>query len=54
MEIQKPTKTKIHTVYKAKAGERVPYVTTILGILNKPALIEWAWKLGTEGTFYKL
>ncbi len=47
------TKTKIHTVYKTKAGERVPSVTTILGILNKPALLDWAWRLGTEGKDYK-
>ncbi len=46
-------KTRIHTVYKTSNGERVPSVTTILGILNKPALIDWAWKLGTEGIDYK-
>ncbi len=48
-----PKKTKIHTVYKVASGDRVPSVTTILGILNKPALIDWAWKLGTEGIDYK-
>jgi len=46
-------KTKIHTVYKTKSGERVPSVTTVLGILNKPALLEWAWKCGCEGLDYK-
>ena len=46
-------KARIHTVYKTKDGDRVPSVTTILGILAKPALIEWAWKLGTEGIDYK-
>jgi hypothetical protein len=29
-------------------------VTTILGILNKPALIEWAWRCGLNGQDYKL
>jgi hypothetical protein len=34
-------------------GERVPGVTTITGLLNKPALVHWAWKLGTEGKDYR-
>ncbi|MFW9991942.1 MAG: PD-(D/E)XK nuclease family protein [Candidatus Odinarchaeota archaeon] len=46
-------KTKIHTVYKTRDGKRVPSVTTILNILNKPALIDWAWKCGCEGLDYK-
>jgi hypothetical protein len=49
----KPAKTRVHTVYKNKAGERVPSVTTILGVLNKPALLDWAWKCGCEGLDYK-
>lgn len=47
------TKTKIHTVYKTLSGNRVPSVTTILGVLNKPALLEWAWKCGIDGLDYK-
>ena len=47
------TKTKIHTVYKLASGDRVPSVTTILGILNKPALLDWAWNCGKEGLDYK-
>ena len=46
-------KTKVHTVYKTQDGERVPSVTTILGILNKPALIHWAWECGTRGEDYR-
>jgi RecB family exonuclease len=46
-------KTKVHTVYKTSDGKRVPSVTTILGILNKPALLDWAWKCGLEGLDYK-
>lgn len=55
MEVDNKTlkKTRVHTVYKNKAGDRVPSVTTILGILNKPALIDWAWKCGLEGLDYK-
>ena len=51
--IEKSNRAKIHTVYKLASGERVPSVTTVLNILNKPALLEWAWKLGTEGIDYK-
>ena len=47
-------KTDIHTVYKIKSGQRVPSVTTVLGILNKPALLNWAWQCGIEGKDYKL
>jgi len=46
-------KTKFHTVYKMADGTRVPSVTTIIGILNKPALLDWAWRLGLEGQDYK-
>ena len=48
-----PKKTKVHTVYKLQSGERVPSVTTILGILGKPALIHWAWTMGCEGKDYR-
>jgi len=48
-----PSKTKIHTIYKTKEGKRVPSVTTILGILNKPALLHWAWQLGVDGLDYR-
>jgi len=46
-------KVKLHTVYKTKDGERVPGVTTALGILGKPALIHWAWDLGVKGIDYR-
>lgn len=38
-----------HTVYKLCDGTRVPGVTTILGVINKPALVKWANKLGLDG-----
>lgn len=38
-----------HTVYKNAAGKRVPGVTTVLGMLNKPALLRWAWQQGKDG-----
>ena len=45
----KINKTKAHTVYKLANGTRVPGVTTITGVLNKPALIKWANNLGLQG-----
>jgi len=45
---------KVHTIYKTLDGKRVPGVTTVLGILSKPALIHWAWDLGTKGIDYRV
>ncbi len=44
-----PKNSKQHTIYKLKDGTRVPGVTTILGVLNKPALVPWANNLGLQG-----
>lgn len=42
-------KLNAHQRYKLLSGEIVPSVTTITGLLNKPALIVWANKLGLQG-----
>ena len=42
-------RAKPHTVYRTADGQRVPGVTTVLGIMNKPALIKWANNLGLQG-----
>ena len=42
-------KVKAHTRYRNKDGVIVPGVTTITGILNKPALVRWANGLGLKG-----
>jgi hypothetical protein len=42
-------RAKAHTVYKLASGKRVPGVTTILGVINKPALVKWANGLGFQG-----
>jgi hypothetical protein len=42
-------KAKAHTVYKNMAGKRVPGVTTITGVMDKPALVKWANELGLQG-----
>ena len=40
---------KTHTIYKLKSGQRVPSCTTILGILDKPALKRWYYECGLKG-----
>lgn len=47
------TGTKAHQRYRNAQGKVVPGVTTILGLLAKPALIPWAWRLGMEGIDYR-
>lgn len=42
-------KAKQHTVYTLKDGERVPGTTTITGVMDKPALVNWANRLGLQG-----
>lgn len=44
-----PKKSRAHTIYKTEDGVRLPGVTTVLGILNKPALVKWANNLGLQG-----
>jgi len=41
--------TKAHTRYRLASGEIVPGVTTVLGLLDKPALLKWAWNCGRDG-----
>jgi hypothetical protein len=42
-------KSRQHTIYKLADGTRVPGVTTILNEMAKPALIQWANKMGLQG-----
>ena len=37
------------TIYKNSNGEKVPSVTTVLSVIEKPALKFWANKIGLEG-----
>lgn len=41
--------SKAHTRYKNADGKIVPGVTTVLSVLNKPALVKWANNLGLQG-----
>ncbi len=43
------SKANAHQKYYTKDGILVPGVTTVLGVLAKPALIPWANKLGLQG-----
>ena len=43
------TASRAHTRYYLEDGTLVPGATTITGLLNKPALVAWANKLGLEG-----
>jgi len=42
-------RAKAHTQYRLSDGTRVPGVTTILGVINKPQLVKWANGLGLQG-----
>lgn len=46
-------KTSAHTRYKGSLGEHLPGVTTVLGVMDKPALIAWANNLGLQGIDYR-
>lgn len=48
-KIDELSKFRAHTRYKNREGVTLPSVTTVLGILNKPALIVWANRLGLQG-----
>lgn len=43
------SKNKPHIIYRLDNGDRVPGVTTIVGVLDKPALLAWANRIGLEG-----
>lgn len=42
-------KSRAHITYKLQDGIAVPGVTTVLAVLNKPALVKWANNLGLQG-----
>jgi hypothetical protein len=53
MDKVKYEKTKTHQTYKTRDGNKVPGVTTVLGIINKPALLAWAWQCGMDGIDFR-
>ena len=48
-ETKATKKSRAHTRYELPDGTKVPGVTTVLGVLNKPALVIWANRLGLQG-----
>lgn len=42
-------KAKTHTVYKNSEGKRIPGTTTVIGVMEKPALYRWHNELGLKG-----
>jgi len=44
-----PKRARAHTTYTLADGTVVPGVTTVIQVLNKPALVTWANKLGLAG-----
>lgn len=53
MDKVKLEKTKIHQKYLLADGREVVGVTTALGIMNKPALLAWAWAEGKAGRDFR-
>ena len=53
MEEKTSQKVKAHIRYKLSNGTIVPGVTTITGMIDKDALIHWAWDLGMKGIDYR-
>ena len=50
MKTEQVTKrSRAHITYKLADGTAVPGVTTVLSVLNKPALVKWANNLGLQG-----
>lgn len=46
-------RTKAHQRYKLPDGTVVPGVTTVLGMLPKPALLTWAYNCGLQGIDFR-
>lgn len=42
-------KESVHPAYYSSSGEKLPSVTTILGIVSKPFLTKWANSMGLKG-----
>lgn len=48
-KIEQTRATKTHQKYFVQDGTQVPGATTVLSVLNKPALVAWANRIGLEG-----
>jgi hypothetical protein len=52
LENKATSKINTRVIFKDDKGNRLPSVTKVLGILDKPALVRWAWNLGMQGVDY--
>lgn len=43
----------MHPTYKLESGQVVPSVTQIIGLINKPQLVQWAYNLALKGENYR-
>ena len=48
-----PKHLEAHTQYELTDGTIIPGVTTVLGLVAKPALAPWAWDLGRRGIDFR-
>lgn len=46
-------RSKMHYTYRNAAGDRLPSVSGLTGMIDKPALVWAAWDLGIKGLDYK-
>jgi hypothetical protein len=49
MRLERVPRAERHIQYRTKDGTLVPGVTSVLSVLNKPALLKWANNLGLNG-----
>jgi len=47
--VEVKARARVRPGYFLADGTKVPSVTTVLGVLNKPALVKWAKNLGLQG-----
>lgn len=50
---KKMARDKVHRSYFKADGTQVPGVSSVVKVLNKPALVLWAWGLGIKGIDYR-
>lgn len=53
MELVKFDRTKAHQRYLLKDGTEVQGATTIIGVMDKPALLTWAYNCGVNGQDFR-
>lgn len=52
-ELVKFDRTAAHQRYVTASGEEVPGATTVIGVMDKPALLNWAYNCGVKGQDFR-